>query len=157
MKKLIIALTVAFLTAIPAARADFAAGAQAYDGGDYDTAFAEWSALAHGGDAEAQIAIADLYRFGAGRAPDMVKAAYWFRRAADQGDEIAQLNLGELYMTGQGVTRDLIAAYMWMSLAAGRNRWAAGKRDELAQMLSQEQISRAHAWIRAWRPSKPEG
>ena len=32
------------------ARADFADGAQAYDGGDYETAFEEWIGLARGGD-----------------------------------------------------------------------------------------------------------
>jgi uncharacterized protein len=153
MKKIIIALTVVLFAVTPPARADFAAGTQAYDGGDYKTAFAEWRPLANAGDMAAQVAIADLYRFGAGlRDPDMVKAAYWFRRAADQGDAIGQLNLGELYLIGEGVKQDVVTAYVWLSLASARgNRWAKAKRNELSVHLSRDQVSRALTRINAWR------
>ena len=40
--------------AVSPARADFADAIQAYDGGDYDTAFAESLAAAKRGDADAQ-------------------------------------------------------------------------------------------------------
>jgi uncharacterized protein len=160
MQKMLIVLTVvlgATTVAAASARADFAAGAQAYDGGDYETAFAEWNALANSGDAEAQVAIAGLYRFGAGRSPDIAKAAFWYRRAARQGDEIAQLNLGELYIVGDGVKRDLVKAYKWLSLAAARgNAWAVGKRDEISGRLTRAQLSRARSWIHAWRPGRPD-
>ncbi len=153
MKRLIAALTVALFTVIAPARADFAAGVQAYDGGDYKIARAEWTPLAQSGDAQAQVALADLYRFGAGRDPDMIKAVYWFRRAAIQGDAIGQLNLGEHYLTGQGVKRDPVEAYMWLSLAAARgNDWAAAKRRELSPLLTRAQISRALTRINTWRP-----
>lgn len=157
MKRAVVALTVALFATISPACADFAAGTQAYDGGDYETAFAEWAALAKSGDAEAQIAIAGLYRFGAGRSVDMGKAAFWFRRAAIQGDEIAQLNLGELYLTGQGVPRDLVEAYVWLSLAANRsNIWAADKRDKVSAQLTPEQLSRAQDRVSAWRPRRAQ-
>jgi hypothetical protein len=112
--------------------------------------------LAESGHAGAQVALAGLYRFGADRDPDMVKAAYWYRRAAIQGNAIAQLNLGELYETGEGVKHDPIEAYMWLSLAAVRgNAWAAAKRTELSVHLSRNQLSRALDRTNAWRP-KPE-
>jgi hypothetical protein len=38
---------------VPAARADFTDGAQAFDGGDYTTAFAEWIKLSETGDVTA--------------------------------------------------------------------------------------------------------
>jgi TPR repeat protein len=156
LKKILIALTIAFWTAISPARADFAAGVQAYDGGDYKTAFAEWTPLAQSGDAQAQVALADLYRSGAKGDPDMVKAVYWFRRAAVQGDPIGQLNLGEHYLTGQGVKRAPVEAYMWLSLAAARgNDWAAAKRRELSPLLTRDQISRALKRLNAWRPRLP--
>jgi uncharacterized protein len=155
MRRAAFALTVSLYLAISPAWADFAAGAQAYDGGDYETAFAEWNALAASGDAEAQTAIAGLYRSGAGRDPDMVKAAYWYRRAAIQGDVIAQLNLGELYLAGMGVEQDPVEAYMWLSLAAaGGNAWATAKRNELSPLLTRDQVSRALTRINAWRPRR---
>jgi TPR repeat protein len=154
MKMVLIAVAAILHAATFPAWADFAAGVQAYDSGDYETAFAEWGALAASGDAQAQVAIAGLYRFGAGkRDPDMVKAVYWFRRAAEQGDAIGQLNLGEHFLTGQGVKHDPVEAYMWLSLAAARgNAWAAAKRRELSVHLIRDQISRALARINAWRP-----
>ena len=54
------------------ARADFAAGAAAYDGGDYATAYAEWHRLAAAGDATAQTALAGLLRAGEGQPEPVV-------------------------------------------------------------------------------------
>ena len=104
----IIAVTLIVLVG-SAARADFADGAQAYDGGHYQTAFEEWIALARNNDTNAQVAIAGMYRFGEGRPVDLADAARWYRRAADLGDATAQLNLGEMYMLGLGVP--LVTAY----------------------------------------------
>jgi TPR repeat protein len=113
----------------PVARADFAAGAQAYDGGDYAEAFNEWVALARRGDAAAQVAVADLYRSGAGRSVDDARAASWYARAAAAGHPIAQVNLGEMYLTGSGVRRDAVTAYVWFDRAVRRgNTWAVGAR-----------------------------
>ena len=156
MKKWLFALTVTLCAAGFPARADFAAGAQAYDSGDYKTAFAEWSALAKSGHAGAQVALAGLYRHGSGRDHDMVKAAYWYRRAAEQGDVIGQLNLGEFHLTGAGVKRNPVEAYMWLSLSAARgNDWAAAKRNELSVHLTRDQLSRAMTRVNAWRPRLP--
>jgi TPR repeat protein len=48
------------------ARADYAAGLQAYDSGDYTTAYLEWLPLAKQGDAKAQHGLALLYETGHG-------------------------------------------------------------------------------------------
>ena len=58
--------------------ARFAAGAEAYDGGRYSEAFSEWHALAEAGDIRAQVAIANMYRFGEGRPLDFAAAARWY-------------------------------------------------------------------------------
>ena len=142
----------AFLLAlcVAPARADFAAGVQAYDGGDYEMAFAEWRQLARAGDPMAQTAIASMYRFGEGRPANPVRAARWYRRAAKKGAVIAQLNLGEMYMLGIGVERDAVRAHLWLSLAAqGGNGWARETRDMLARRMSPTEIARARALIPA--------
>ena len=134
-----------------AARADFADGAEAYDGGDYATAFTEWIGLARDDDATAQVAIAGMFRFGEGRTVDLAEAARWYRRAADLGEPIAQLNLGEMYLMGVGVPQDVVRAHLWLSLAARQDRaWARDKRDALARSMSRDQLDRADKLLHDW-------
>ncbi len=150
----IIAATIIVLVG-SAARADFADGAQAYDGGDYETAFEEWIALARNNDTKAQVAIAGMYRVGEGRPVDLTGAARWYRRAADLGSAIAQLNLGEMYMLGLGVPRDTAQAHLWLTLAARQGRtWARDRRDELAQRMTADQLDRAKRLLRDWKARK---
>ncbi|MFQ5984322.1 MAG: tetratricopeptide repeat protein [Alphaproteobacteria bacterium] len=141
---------------ISPAWADFAAGVEAYDGGDYATALSEWRPLAEQGDAEAQIALANMYLFGVGVRQDYREAAKWYRRAAEQGEVIAQINLGELYATGRGVAKDDVLAYMWFSLAAADGHpYAEVARDELAPRMTPDQVARAEELARAWTPKAP--
>ena len=130
------------------AGADFAAGAQAYDGGDYAAAYRAWRKLAEKGDAEAQTAIAGMYRYGEGRPPDFEKAMAWYRRAADQGEPVAQMNLGEMHLRGLGVPRDPVEAYVWFHLAARQGRsWAAEQQSLLEARLTPAQRRAARAKI----------
>ena len=141
----VVLLAQAMLSAQPS-HADFAAGARAYDGGDYATAFREWIALARRGDTAAQAAIADLYHGGTGRPVDLARAASWYARAAEAGNTIAQVNLGEIYLRGRGVRRDPIAAYVWFARAARQgNEWAGRARDRLADTLDPTELARARA------------
>ena len=134
-------------------RETFAAGTQAFDGGDYATAFENWHLLAAAGEAEAQTAIAGMYRRGEGRRVDLAKAASWYRRAAKQGDAVAQLNLGEMYRGGQGVKRDNIRAYAWFTLAATQgSTWAAGELKKLTRIMTADEITRAAGLLRDLRP-----
>ncbi len=132
------------LLAAPPAHADFAAAARAYDGGDYATAFAEWRRLAQAGDVMAQTAIADMYRGGTGRAPDLRAALHWYRRAAEAGDAIAQMNLGEMLARGDGARRDDIEAWVWLTRAAGQgNGWAKDEAARIERRMTPEQIAQA--------------
>ena len=150
----IIAVTLIVLVG-SAARADFADGAQAYDGGDYETAFEEWIVLAWQNDTNAQVAIAGMYRFGEGRPVDLAGAARWYRRAADLNDATAQLNLGEMYMLGLGVPRDTARAHLWLTLAARHGRtWARDRRDELARRMTADDLDRANRLLQNWKTSK---
>ena len=56
---------------------------------------------------------------------DKVKAAEWFRKAAERGYADAQLMLGGMYDDGEGVPQDKVDAYVWFLLAASRgNKFA---------------------------------
>ena len=65
------------------ALADFQAGVDAYERGDYSTALKEWLPLAEAGNGEAQSFLGEMYRKGEGVTQDYQKAANWYRRAAD--------------------------------------------------------------------------
>lgn len=138
-----ITLLVAVLISMPA-KADFADGARAYDGGDYAAAYGEWRALAETGNAAAQVALAGLYRDGMGRPVNLARAAHWYRRAANAGNAVAQMNLGEMYQHGWGLARDAIKAYVWYDRAARQGRdWAARQRDALARDMTTAELSAA--------------
>ncbi|MDA1100137.1 MAG: tetratricopeptide repeat protein [Proteobacteria bacterium] len=149
MRTLYLIIALVWLKPSPA-RAEFAAGLQAYDGGDYTLALAEWRAAADAGDPDAQIALAELFIQGLGVARNPSMAVHWYRRAAHQGALIAQLNLGDLYARGPGVERDLVRAYAWLQMAARRGqKWALRRRDEIGRRLTAEQIAAALALTNA--------
>lgn len=98
--------------------ADFQDGLDAYERGDYATAFREFKALAERGDAEAQQMLGFMHQFGHGVSQDPVEAAKWYQSAAEQGDPIAQSSLGILYANGLGVPQDYTEALKWHRRAA---------------------------------------
>ncbi len=143
------------------ARADFAEGLAAYDGGDYYAAYLAWLPLAKAGDGDAQAAIADLYRSRLLGEPvsaiaarrDDNGAAWWYGRAARCGHVVAQLNLGDFFARGIGVEQDLVQAYLWLGLAARRGReWASNRQREVAAGMTAEQIAEGQGLIADWRP-----
>ena len=95
-------------------------GYQSYLKGDYQAAYEEWLPLAELGDAEAQFNLGVMYDEGAGIDQDLVKAASWYRKAADQGFVDAQTNLGMMYYEGQGIPRDHAEAAKWFKRAASQ-------------------------------------
>jgi hypothetical protein len=101
-------------------RADYDAGAAAYDAGDYAAAMREWAPLAETGDARAQLGLGTLYESGRGvPAVDLGQAVVWYRAAAAQGFPAGQNNLALLYSTGRGVPRNpVMAAELWHTAAA---------------------------------------
>ena len=119
MNRLILGVVIGALLALARpALADFAAGVEAYDNGDYATAFAEWLPLAETGDAAAQRNIGHLYRKGQGVEQDLASAAEWYRRAAEVGFARAQANLASMYLRGDGVPQDYAEAAKWFERAA---------------------------------------
>ena len=133
--------------------ADFQAGVDAYNRGDYETALKEFRPLADQGDAEAQLNLGDLYHFGF---LDNKEAAKWYRLAAEQGNAEAQSNLGLMYENGQGVPQDYVLAHMWVNLAAsqgGETENAVKYRDILARSMTPNQLAEAQKLAREWKPT----
>jgi len=102
---------------------------------------------------EAQSNLAFFYFNGLGTQRDYPEAARLVRLAAKQGLPIAQANLGFLYETGKGVPLDYVNAYSWYSraIAAGDNS-SLERRNELARIMTQDQLQRAKAAISAASP-----
>jgi len=59
-----------------------------------------------------------MYAHGHGLKQDLVKAAKWYREAANQGDTEAQYNLGLMYAHGDGLKQDYAEAEKWYRKAA---------------------------------------
>lgn len=116
---------------------------------------------AESGDPRAQTALGDEYQMGVGAAktPDLVKAAYWYRRAAEKGFAKAQNYLGEMYKLGKGVPQDFSKAAYWYHRAANQG-------DTMAQLSLgilysdgkgvQKDLVQAYKWIALAEPNLPE-
>ena len=100
------------------AAADFRAGVEAYERGDYATAYKEWLPLAEQGYAGAQFFLGVMYADGEGVLEDDAAAVKWYRKAVEQGYADAQLNLGNMYADGEGVPEDDAEAVKWYRKAA---------------------------------------
>ncbi len=136
-------------------RADFLAGLEAHDRGDYATALKEWRPLAEQGHAEAQYNLGLMYDQGQGVPKDYQAAMKWYRLAADPGQAEAQSNLGVMYSKGQGVPQDYVQAHMWVSLAAAQSKESYRKsRDILAERMTPAQLAEAQRLAREWTPKR---
>jgi TonB family protein len=139
VRVLLILLVALHLPAVPV-QADFRAGLDAYEQGNFSQAFEEWHLLAKRGNADAQFQLGDLYDTGQGISQDPHKAACWYRQSfrwyekdAESGNDWSQYRLGVHYDKGLGVEEDKEAALHWYRLAA-----------EQGHAISQFQLSYAY-------------
>ena len=70
------------------------------------------------GHADAEYNLGLCFFEGEGVKKDMVEAAKWFRKAAEQGHVGAQYYLAECYHSGDGVEKDMAEAVKWYRKAA---------------------------------------
>ncbi len=148
-------LTLLFFAAVLPALADFQAGLDAFQKGDYTTAVKEWRPLAEEGEPEAQFNLGLLYVDGHGVPQSLAEAVNWFRRAAEQDYAPAQHNLGAMYGSGQGVKRDYIQAYKWLNLCAAKgNSGCVAQRDLIAKKLKSKQIIEAQRLATEFKPQQ---
>ena len=127
----------------------FEEGVAAYNGGDYQTAYEVFQALAEGGNAGAQFNLGFMYGKGDGVPQDFSQAARWYRAAAEQGIARAQFNLGLMYGKGDGVLQDNIAAHMWLNIASANGHQKAREvRSGMADLMSRDAIAEAQSRAR---------
>jgi len=144
-----------FAICLTSSAADFAAGVEAYQKGDYATALKEWQPLADQGGSAAQFNLGLLYYDGKGVPQDFGQAAVWFERSAEKDYPKAQRNLGEMYASGQGIKRDYVQAYKWLNICAARgDETCASHRDEVARKLKASKLAEAQRLSSEWRPKK---
>jgi uncharacterized protein len=134
--------------AVPA-WADYKAGEDAYNRGDFATALREWRPLAEQGNALAQYNLGVLYRKGRGVPQDDVQARQWYKKAAAQGEAKAQYNLGTLFLNGGGVPKDYQQALRWFRMAADQGEAVA--QTKIGIMYDEGQgvphdVVQAHKW-----------
>ncbi len=118
MKRFVLAAALAAAPAAPAP-ADLPAAIEAYDQGDYESAFDEAKAVAEHGDADAQYLLGYLYARGEGVRQDLVRAYLWFTLSARQGDEYAAAALADLArrLTTEQITAASALARDWKPAA----------------------------------------
>lgn len=128
----------------------FGDGVAAYSLQNYDKAVEIWTALAEGGDREAQYRLGMMYQDGRGVSFDMVQAAHWQKRAGEAGHGRAQYLLGNMYATGAGVEEDALEAFRWY-LRAAESGQARAQFHVATQYLIGEVVEKnfldAHIWF----------
>jgi localization factor PodJL len=98
-----------------------------------------------------------LLAMGASGATDNETAAHWFLKAAEFGVTDSQFNMGILAAKGIGMEQDLKEGYKWFALVADAgDEDAAAKRDEVAELLSPDQLEKAQAAATLWRARTPD-
>jgi TPR repeat protein len=123
---------------------------------DLSLRFVEFLSLARRGDATSQLNVAQMYHAGRGISQNLVEAAKWYRRAADQGIPQAQQNLGIAHAMGYGLRQDFVEAYKWLNLACSsytrdRDRSLAAKaRDLVVTRMTASDIAEAQRLSREW-------
>ncbi len=120
MRRFVAALSAWLLWTVAACApaADFEAGVDAYNRGDYAAAYREFLPLAEQGHAAAQFFLGFMYEEGRGVPQSDAQAVAWYRKAAEQGLADAQNNLGVMYHEGEGVPQSDAQAVEWLRKAA---------------------------------------
>ncbi len=122
------------------------------------------------GFAKAQLALGRLYRNGCGVRQDDLRAAEWFRKAAESGEAEAAHETGLFYKAKGDEARNLsgrnlVAARMWFLVAEGlwgqapeSSRARAMAADIAARMTGRERAQserQAEEWLQRWSVSRP--
>jgi uncharacterized protein len=125
---------------------------------DIDEAIKWYELAAEQGDWEALFNLGSLFYTGKKKPrlrKDYVKAAVYFRRAAETGDEISMYVLGKMYDEGTGVIQDYTQAHMWLNISNSKGHKPAIKlRDIIEKKMTKDQIAEAQELARNWKPKK---
>ncbi len=113
-----IAASIAVLAVAPSAVADTYEAWDAYDRGDYSSAYELFLPEAQAGDADAQYGMGLLLSDGLGVKQDRAAAVEWLEQSALLGNDQAMVNLGFHIDLGLGHPRDPDLAEYWYEQAA---------------------------------------
>lgn len=86
---------------------------EAFDAGDYITAYKLFKPRAEAGDSEAQNYLGVHYYLGLGVKRDLRQALQWYEKAAIQGDPEAQFNYGLMFNNAYGTEHNITTAFKW--------------------------------------------
>ncbi|MDR1695416.1 MAG: SEL1-like repeat protein [Endomicrobium sp.] len=100
-----------------------------------DSVFLQTKKSAEAGNVASQIKLAEIYIRRSSDARwrrfivngDLVEAAAWYRKAAEQGSSDAQYELGEMYYYGRGVNKISDEAFKWFEKSAEQGNIEARK------------------------------
>lgn len=138
--------------------AEYAAGLQAYNAGNFETAILEFQPLVERGHSGAELMFGVMYLRGHGYPQDEGLAAVWMYKAARKGEAGAQLVLGSQLLYGRGIRRDVREALMWLTLAGDSGvdsvaEQAVIYRDDAIQFLNQREVEEALRKARSFSPT----
>ncbi len=100
----------------------------AYDTGQYESAYQEFEILYGEGDAEAAYYLGRMHHFGEGVSQNYSQALNWYRTAADGGHAEAYFVMGQMYEKGQGSPQDFTRAFEAYRAASDLDHMASRKR-----------------------------
>jgi TPR repeat protein len=96
-------------------------------------------------------ALALIHQSGEGVPQDLVEAASWYRKAADEGDVEAQWNLGLMYCNGVGIPKDFFEASELSRKAAEHGhvsaQWSLGVMYQNGEGVAKDFVEAA-SWYR---------
>jgi len=144
----VVMLFVAVFCASAVHAGDFEDGDAAYDKKNYAVAMAKYKQAAAQGLEEGQFGLGIMYDRGHGVRQDYAEAVKWWKLAAAQGHAFAQYHLGLKYKNGQSVVQDYVRAHMWFNLAGARIAELVFGRDEVARLMTTQQIAEAQKLAR---------
>lgn len=115
----------------------------------------KWYRLAvEQGHAEAAYNLAVMCANGWGVPQSDDEAFKWYSIAAEGGFTTAQISLGKMYAIGFGAPQDNVQAHKWYNIAAMLDDYNAEfERDDLARMMSPEDITKAEELAAKWLAS----
>lgn len=134
-------------------------GLAALERKDYSEAIRIWLQLTDDGDTAAPFYLGRMCEAGLGMEQSYVRAATWYRKAAERGNPYAQGSLAVLYAYGKGVPVDYVQSYVWSSLAANgyasfaadQRQAALRNRDVVAQRMNALDLFKAQKFIEQYR------
>jgi TPR repeat protein len=123
---------------------------QAYDRGDYKTAYRLNKSLAERGSSVAQSNLGLMYYHSRGVSQDYGEAMKWFRKAADQEDAVGQYYIGLMYYNGKTVPQNYAEATKWFRRAADQgdadSQYSLGLMYAIGKGVPQDYVL-AYMWL----------